>query len=278
MKRSELKALKELCEGVEVASSRLGRDTADELRADGMLTVISHKSRMSYKAMPGLRAYLAVKDARFRDIDAYLGEEASAMSRSELVSTFGDSKTMPVRSCPGFPVNSIEPVACRLCGREVTLKPSNGCFVFITDWESFSVPEDVLVVGVENMENFRLVSRQRKLFSLLDRRMLFVSRYPQSGDLVSWLQRIPNEYLHFGDLDLAGVNIYLTEFYARLGERASFFIPPDASLRISRGSTERYLAQYARFGKLQASDARVQPLLNLIHHYRKGYDQEGYVE
>ena len=39
-----------------------------------------------------------------------------------------------------------------------------GKLTFICDWQSFSVPEDVIVVGIENMENFRLVQRQKYLF------------------------------------------------------------------------------------------------------------------
>ena len=38
-----------------------------------------------------------------------------------------------------------------------------------------------------------------------------------------------------------------------------------------------FIGQY-RFGKMDVTDARVLPLIKLIHHYQKGYDQEGYIE
>ena len=112
--------------------------------------------------------------------------------------------------------------------------------MFITEWQQFSIPEDVVVVNIENMENFRLIRQQRALFSsvLPEKRLLFVSRYPQSSDLRSWLQTIPNNYVHFGDFDLAGVNIYLSEFHKYLGDRSSFLIPDDIEERLPHGSSE----------------------------------------
>ena len=110
-------------------------------------------------------------------------------------------------------------------------------------------------------------------------KVLFVSRYPQeqSKDLLKWLQSIPNQYVHFGDLDLAGVAIYQNEFYKYLGERASFLIPEDFEQRISNGNRERYDKQYRQYGKMEAIDVRVSQLLACIHRHHRGYDQEGYV-
>lgn len=68
-------------------------------------------------------------------------------------------------------------------------------------------------------------------------KVLFVSRYPQSKDLCAWLKMIPNRYIHFGDFDLAGVSIFLSEFYSELGERAEFYIPADVEQRLQMGIT-----------------------------------------
>jgi len=142
-------------------------------------------------------------------------------------------------------------------------------------------------VGIENMENFRKVRRQRGLFereihapasSVTHPKLLFVSRYPQSTDLRQWLSRIPNRYIHFGDFDLAGINIFLSEFHQHLGEKASFLIPSDIKPRLQNGSSERYNNQYARFKDLHSDVTEVQSLIDLINKYRKGYDQEGYIE
>ena len=266
-----IRTLLDLCDGGSIPASRLPRPLADLLTQEGVLLSTSHGSRITYRAAPGLREYLQTLDARFCTDASHSRSVQLFGDRASQVAAFGDSKVVAVRSCPGFPVNCREPIESSLG----VIGPAEGTFTFVCDWQNFRIPEDVTVVGVENMENFRRIREQEGLFPA--GRILFVSRYPQSGDLVRWLQGIPNRYLHFGDLDLAGVNIYLTEFYARLGPRASFFIPEDAAERLAKGSADRYTAQYERFRSMRITDPRVEPLVRLIHHHRRGYDQEGYI-
>ena len=84
--------------------------------------------------------------------------------------------------------------------------------------------------------------------------------------------------LHFGDIDLAGINIFLTEFRPYLGERSSFLIPSDIENRLQIGSQERYDSQLCRFGNLKCDDKRIQAIIDLINKYHRCYDQEGYIE
>lgn len=83
--------------------------------------------------------------------------------------------------------------------------------------------------------------------------------------------------IHFGDFDLAGINIFLTEFHKHLGERASFLIPPDIEKRLQKGSTERYNNQYERFKKLYTDIPSLQRLIAMINQHHRCYDQEGYI-
>ena len=209
-----------------------------------------------------------------------------ADSRASQVQLLGDSKAVTVRSCPGFPVNVMSPLSVRLGERKILLCPCPGSFLYISDFLQFHIPSNTIVVGVENMENFRLPERQMAVWEQIQDQfggdgvspLLLVSRYPQSRDLVTWLQEIPNQYIHFGDFDLAGIHIYLTEFYRYLGAaRSAFFVPEDIEQRLSSGSSERYNTQFSRFGKMEVPDSRLLPLVSLIHRYQKGYDQEGYI-
>ena len=202
------------------------------------------------------------------------------VTRSEQVAETGNSKLVTARSCPGFPVNSYEPIICGLNGKELVVNPQEGTFLFIADWHSFAIPADVTVVNIENMENFRLIRRQQSLFvsALAGKRLLFVSRYPQSSDLRTWLQTIPNQYVHFGDFDLAGIHIFFTEFQKYLGTRASFLIPQDIEQRIKHGSAERYNDQYPKFCHLTSNIPPLQQLIDMLHEYHRCYDQEGYIE
>lgn len=124
-----------------------------------------------------------------------------------------------------------------------------------------------------------MIRHQRKLFEsvLGDTPLLFVSRYPQSKDLRKWLQGITNRYVHFGDFDLAGINIFLTEFQQFLGDRSSFLIPSDIEKRLQIGSQERYNSQLSRFRDLKCDDKKIQAVINLINKYHRCYDQEGYI-
>lgn len=268
--------------GETLPSSAIRGEWVEELLRDGVLISRSHGSRRSIMASSpqDLEQSLKYIDERLGNLDKMKNLLSSEASRSEQATETGNSKLVSVRSCPGFPVNSYEPITCCLNGRQIIINPEEGSFVFIADWQSFSVPKDVLVVNIENMENFRLVRQQQALFSSMfpGKQILFVSRYPQSSDLRSWLQTVSNQYVHFGDFDLAGINIFLTEFHKYLGERAVFLIPQDIEGRLQHGSSERYNTQYQRFKNLSSDIPSLQRLINMINKYHRCYDQEGYIE
>jgi hypothetical protein len=269
-------SIQALISGEHVASSRISRKMLDELMAEGLLTVLTRGSRKSYRArdIEALRRFLIDKDENYRILEVHASD-----SRASMAAKTGNSKLVKVRSCPGFPVNTYEAMTCLLNDREMVINPVEGSFLFITDWTAFSIPEDVVVVGVENMENFRMIRQQRTFFEseIGKHRFLFVSRYPQSTDLRSWLQSIPNRYVHFGDFDLAGIHIFMTEFHQYLGERSSFFIPSDIEKRLQKGSRERYDSQLSRFGNLESDDKDIQSVIDLINKHHRCYDQEGYI-
>ena len=270
-----------LLAGEQVVGSRLNSKLLDELLAEGLLLVVSRGSRKSYRARDAeaLKRFLVDKDERYR-----LLEVNASDSRATMAAETGNSKLIMVRSCPGFPVNSYEPIECFLDGNPFVVNPQEGIFLFVSDWEKFTIPEDVVVIGIENMENFRMIRKQRTFFEKylhdhdLSDKVLFVSRYPQSTDLRKWLYTIPNHYLHFGDFDLAGINIFLFEFQQYLGkERSSYLIPADIESRLKFGSRKRYDEQCNRFKDIKSDILELQQLIDLIHHERKAYDQEGYI-
>ena len=273
------KILQQLIDGESVAASSLRKDFAETLLSEGLLTVQVHGSRRTFRAIDvvALKKYMQaqyeeLRTIGYRNLDSY-------ETRSEQAAETGNSKLVMVRSCPGFPVNSYEPITCSLSGNEFVINPPEGSFVFIDNWQQFIIPQDVVVVGIENMENFRMIRYQRQLFEsvMADIPLLFVSRYPQSKDLRKWLQGITNRYVHFGDFDLAGINMFLTEFQQYIGDRSSFLIPSDIEKRLHIGSQERYNSQLSQFKNLKCDDKRIQAVIDLINKYHRCYDQEGYI-
>lgn len=272
---AQIAILRSLLDGQSIAASKLGKPLSARLLQEELLTVSAHGSRRTYSARNAnaLRAFL---EAEF---DEFRLDRGSKDSRHAQAARTGNSKLYTVRACPGFPVNAFRPIECRLNGRPLVIDPPEGSFMFIADWQAFEVPADVVIIGVENVENFRLIRLQEAFLTnyLQAKRPLFVSRYPQSTDLRQWLQQIPNNYIHFGDFDLAGINIYLTEFARYLGPRASLLIPDDIETRLAHGTRQRYDAQFAKYHRITAADPKVQALIDAIHRHKRAYDQEGYI-
>lgn len=274
-------SIQALISGETVAGSKLSKCLLTELMNEGLLQIITRGSRKSYRArdIEALKRYLIDKDENYRLLEV---EECG--SRSSMAEDTGNSKLVMVRSCPGFPINSYEPIECSLGDKRFVVNPQEGSFGFVTDWEIFTIPDDVTVIGIENMENFRMIRKQRHLFEeylhrhRLPQKALFVSRYPQSSDLRKWLTSISNKYLHFGDFDLAGIHIFLSEFQKYLGEERTYYlIPDDISSRLKHGSTKRYDDQHLRIKEINTDVEELQQLIDLINRERKGYDQEGYI-
>jgi hypothetical protein len=267
-----------LANGVALPASNLKGEWFEQMLAEGILVSITHGSYKSFRVANAdtFRHYL---DSQYniRDLEQtlqLLSEEKP--NRALQVDVSGDSKFVRQRSFRGFLVNSYQPIEAILNGQSITICPPEGSFLFVSDYQHFSLAEDVVIVGIENAENFRYIRCQKQLFAAYEK-VLFVSRYPQNGDLVRWLQSIPNNYVHFGDLDLAGIAIYQNEFYRHLGERSSFLIPEEYEERISSGNRERYDKQLPQYGKMKIQDQRIASVLSCIHRYHRGYDQEGFI-
>jgi len=198
--------------------------------------------------------------------------------RSNFVAVASDSKLRNVRTFKGFLVNTLSPIQATLNNEPILIHPYTGSFQFIYDFEKFTIPEDITIVGIENPENFRYIERQQYLFK--DIKPLFISRYPQSQsrDLIKWLQSIPNNYLHFGDLDFAGVGIYLNEYKRFLGKRAIFFVPKNAKDLFEKyGNKDLYDNQKIQTKLDYYSEVGIAELLIMINKYHKGLEQEIFI-
>lgn len=279
-----IRIFKQLAEGNTIPASCLTGDWAQEMLQDHILVVLTHGSRKSLRAADAntFRHYLASM-YDIRDLDALLSLlENENTDRASQVNVTGDSKFIKHRTFQGFLVNSYQSMPATLNGKPIIIQPPEGSYIFISDYEHFFIPSDVIVVGIENSENFRYIKRQQRFFEQnisSEGRLLFVNRYPQEQhqDLISWLKSIPNSYIHFGDLDLAGIAIYQNEYFRHLRDKCSFLIPDDYEERISQGSRERYDTQLPQYRNMIIKDDRISDLLSCIHRYHRGYDQEGFI-
>ena len=116
-----LRKIRQLLAGEAIPASSLNADWVDILVEEGVLVREFLKSRKRYR-ISDRNAFVAALediDERFRHAGFLAGNvESLAGSRSVQAAETGDSKTVTCRSCPGFPVNSYEPIICRRQGRE----------------------------------------------------------------------------------------------------------------------------------------------------------------
>ena len=272
--------MKLLLDGERVPASAFPPKVVKHLLEEELFVSIARGSFQSVrlKDPEGLRTFLAQHYDMDGELEQWIkiksGEEE--VKRSEQVQSAGSSKISYTRAFRGFLINCYTPMEATLRGAPIVIHPLPGTSIFMEEYEQFRLPEDVVVVGMENGENFQHIRAQHYLFEGM--KVLFVSRYPQSKDLRTWLQAIPNRYIHFGDFDLAGIHIFLTEFHPFLGERAKFLIPSDIEERIAAGSRKLYDGQYAKYKNMSIADPDLQWLVQLIHRYKKGYEQEGYIK
>ena len=270
------KKILRLIQGESLPHSQLKYQLIEIMVEEGVLLIRSTGTRKAVYCRDGgnVERFL-VNHFGIADLSRYVAIASETnLLRSDAVMVASDSKLKAIRSFKGFLVNSYQPLDATLGGAPLKISPQVGTFTYIHDFELFVPAPDITIVGIENGENFRYVERQQTLFAL--DKILFVSRYPQSGDLVQWLRGLPNRYTHFGDFDFAGINIYLHEYKRWLNGRAEFFVPAGLEkLLVTYGNRELYRRQLSN---APARDSLPEPALQLLWDMictqKKGLEQE----
>ncbi len=274
------KILVQLINGESIAASSAISNVVEDLVRENIL-LRKGKNRKSLKLISesGLYLYLT-NQLQINDLGSYISAlENENSTRADFVKITTDSKTSKERAFKGFLVNCFQPIISELNSQDVTINPAMGSFVYIYDYEHFTIPLDVTVVGVENAKNFGQIREQKYLFDHL--KPLFISRYPQNQnkDFVKWMSSIPNKYLHFGDFDLAGIGIYLNEYKKHLGDKATYFIPENIkNILREYGNRERFDIQRLNFKIEDIQESEIRDLIELIMSEKKGLDQEYFIE
>lgn len=280
LRLGDARKLSRMMRGESVPSSGLSKQMAEELLSEDLIWQQINGSRRKFKLRDAnaLSTYLAQRYGIQVSLDEWIRmmESGDTVNRARQVEVASHSKAKNIRTFTGFLVKSYQPIETTLRGEPLLINPPQGLSLFIEDFAHFRLADDVTVVGIENGENFQHIEQMRYLFEGI--KVLFVSRYPQSSDLRTWLRAISNPYLHFGDFDLAGIHIFLTEFFTHLGLKACFFIPSDIETRLQTGNAPLYDRQYERFKEMEVMDERLKPLVAMIHRYRRVYEQEGYLK
>jgi hypothetical protein len=268
--------LLQLIDGNQIPASLIKHTLIDELISEGIILeqYSGRTKRLLYITDNTAMSNWLYNRFQINDLAAYIDTlKNTGSTRADLVLAANDSKAKAKRTFKGFLVNCYVPIEAMLNGEPIVINPTPGTFQFIYDFETFIPAPDVVIVGVENAENFRWVEKQQYLFPNI--KPLFISRYPQeqSKDAIRWLQSLPNNYLHFGDFDFAGINIYLQEYNRYLHTRAAFFIPSNIELLIEKyGNKDLYDQQ--KLNDIVISEEPLWELVVLLNKHKKGLEQE----
>lgn len=212
-----------------------------------------------------------------KDLDSFMElrrrkHDGDVVSREEAAVGGGNSKLFGTDVVLGLRLNSIGPVLLEYNGRPFPLDPPPGTDCGVQDERLLSVPESCVLVGVENYSTFMWIRKYVYLFEGMSK-LVFVYRVTDSKksteQLMSFLERIPNRYLHFGDFDIGGVRLYLNEFKSRLGSRASFFVPDNYESILEHG--QRWLSdrQYGMHWPDESDLVNEPRLVDLLHVMKK---------
>lgn len=273
------KLFKIIEEGAAVPFSSFKDAIVQKMIDDGVLHKLQSgrtRALLYAKDKRAINAYL-LNHFSISGLAQYIEKLTSAeLTRSDSVAISGNSKIKAIRTFKGFLINSYSPVPATLHGNRFVVQPAEGSFTFIYDYETFVPDTAVTIVGIENPENFRKIANQQYLFT--DIQPLYVSRYPQSNDLLKWLHIIPNRYIHFGDLDFAGIQIYLNEYKRHLGGKTSFFIPAIAEELLQKFGIRDLYNKQLHLAQHTYDDTRIDELVKLFHKYKKVLEQEVFIK
>lgn len=211
------------------------------------------------------------------ELEAYIElRQNDHITGSDGAKHVSNSKLRKGRVFPGFFVKTYLDLYGRMHDMPFSLRPCDGTWIYVVDTERFEIGENVTIVGVENPETFRFIERYRHLFPNII--LLFLLRY-ENNSYIEWLQRIPNSYLHFGDFDLSGLAIYITEFRAKLGaERCRYFIPDNISQLIAHSKNRHLYLKQLDDPKVKSINfeeyAEIADLARLIMKHKITVEQE----
>ena len=277
--KAELVKIQRLLAGEEIGFSSLSgpvfRELIDKeyivLDRTGKRKMIAVIKNAEY-LMKVLRQKWQIND--IQEYIAYLDKEEK--DRTDVQKMLGGTKEEKTSTFQGFLVNSLKTVSYTLNGQKGSLPLIKGSYMFVSDYDTFQIDSDITIMYVENFTCFKQIERYVHLFE--QGRYLFVSRLLSSNAFKEWMKGIPNRYIHFGDFDMAGIDIYL-HFFDEIGGRASFLVPDDIEERITKhGNSSLYYSQEEKYKNIKVTDNRVQPLVDMINKYHMGYEQEGYAK
>jgi hypothetical protein len=210
------------------------------------------------------------------NLDYFIKQSKEPISRDEIAVNYSDSKKLESKSFNGLMVSVFDNLEVKLNGKKQCLYPMEGAGTFIHNSSKLELDDQIIVVGVENPQVVWYISKYKHLFEE-NKKYIFlsISEYKTSYQY-KWLESFRGEYIHFGDFDLSGINIYLNTIVPRLKvcKKYSFLIPDDIYKIIKSKSYKKDYSNQIRYLGISSKNDEVQELIGFIKDNKITLEQE----
>lgn len=277
--KQDLLNLKSLIENKTITQKKFkNQEIVEQLKLNGSVTM-RQKGTIKYIDLAkeeNIFLFLNNYDiliASKEEIETYIENIFDTKAPREVIQKYHkNSKEKTSKSMHGLYVSSLEKLDLVLDGNTISILPNDGLGYFLFHTQKVELLGDTVIVGVENYQVVWFAKKYKIFFD--NPNILFVVTTPY---MLEWISTLENEYIHFGDYDLAGINIYLNKVLPRLlkSKKYSMFIPHNIEQLIEQyGNSELYEKQ-KQYKDLFSDDIKVNNLVKLITKFKKGLEQEG---
>lgn len=212
---------------------------------------------------------------KIKNLNEYIvSMNQTEISRAQLSKTTSNTKTKKTSVQKGIYLNCLENIDLKVDDEELKINPIPNGSIFINYLSKIEINKDILIVIVENFENLSQIKKQKYLFEIYDKKMLFIFR---NSYIYKYLKYFENGIVYYGDIDLAGISIYLNEIKPKVLNHSSFFIPKNIEDLLKNASSKLYFRQYEKYKNLTSSEKCVNDLILLIHKYKTSVEQELFI-
>lgn len=279
--KKDLKTIQELIENKNVTYGRIAnKKIIESLKLNGSVSVDRISAQRSIvRLLKEENIFNFFRNNGYRistinEIDSYIDEVINAQpSRDTIQEWTNNTKSKVSKSLKGLYISSIKNINIKINDETVTIVPVNGLGYFCFHTEKIEVNDETIIVGIENYQVIWFAKKYKEFFNRNN--ILFVVRNEYMRE---WISNLENEYIHFGDYDLAGIHIYINEIVPRLknSKKYSMFIPHNIKYLIKEyGNLKIYRDQKEKYSNLTIKDDEIDKLKNIIKNEKKGLEQEG---
>ncbi len=212
-----------------------------------------------------------------KDIEYFIKQEQEPKSRAEIAKNYSNTKRIKSKSFNGLMVAVLAKLKILYNAKKEYFYPMYGTGLFLHYTSKLELEEDIIVVGVENPQVVWEISKYRYLFDENKKYFfLSISEY-KTNYQYEWLESFKGEYIHFGDFDLAGINIYLNTIVPRLKncKKHSFLIPENIYEIIKEKKHTKDYSNQTRFQNIKSKkDLELQKIITFINQNKQTLEQE----